>query len=193
MGKKEKYAKRRKLDRELLALWKRGQSKYCEVRQSDIHGNGVYAKQPIPKDTRIIEYLGELVTKEESDKRGVRQHEHSEKTGDAAVFIFTLSDDFDLDGNVPWNTARLINHSCEPNCEAYNTGRRIYIHSLRDIEEGEELSFDYGFDIEHFEDHPCLCGTDNCVGYIVSRDQWDELKKQLAKLEKKKKRKTTNA
>ena len=73
-----------------------------------------------------------------------------------------------------------INHSCEPNCEAWIEEKKIFLYALRDIEAGEELTFDYGFDIENYEDHPCLCGADGCVGYIVSRDQWKELKERLA-------------
>lgn len=167
------------LHRKLLELWNRGQSEYCEVRGSEIHGQGVYAKTFIPKETRIIEYLGELIDKEVSEKRAVNQHKKSLKTGDAAVYIFTLSKRFDIDGNVPWNTARLINHSCDPNCEAWIVGRKIFIYSLRDIEPGEELSFDYGFDVECYEDHPCRCGSANCVGYIVSRSQWPDLAAKL--------------
>jgi len=184
MGKKSKKRSKQlleeaKLRRKLTELYQRGQSEWCEVRDSEIHGSGVYAAKDIPKETRIIEYIGELVDKEESDRRGVAQHERAEKTGDAAVYIFTLNKRWDIDGSVPWNTARLINHSCDPNCEAWVEGRRIYIYSLRDIAKGEELCFDYGFDIECFEDHPCRCGSDNCVGYIVSREQWGELRKRL--------------
>jgi len=171
------------LHKKLLELWKRGQSQLCEVRGSDIHGHGVYAAGFIPKETRIIEYIGELISKEESEKRALKQHAKSVDSGDAAVYIFTLSKNYDIDGNVPWNTARLINHSCNPNCEAWIVGRRIYIYSLRDIQKGEELSFDYGFDIECFEDHLCLCGSKDCVGYIVSRAQWPELQERLAKKE----------
>ncbi|HVJ45484.1 MAG TPA: SET domain-containing protein-lysine N-methyltransferase [Luteolibacter sp.] len=167
------------LHKKLLELWKRGQSDLCEVRDSDIHGRGVYAKTFIPKETEVIEYIGELIGKEESDRRALTQHARSVESGDAAVYIFTLSKNYDIDGNVPWNTARLINHSCNPNCEAWIIGRRIYIYSLRDIQKGEELSFDYGFDIECFEDHVCRCGTKDCVGYIVSRAQWPDLKERL--------------
>lgn len=173
-----------KLHKKLLELWNRGQSPLCEVRDSGIHGRGVYASTFIPKETRIIEYVGELIDKEESEKRALSQHAKSLKSGDAAVYIFTLSKNYDIDGNVPWNTARLINHTCNPNCEAWIVGRKIYIYSLRDINKGEELGFDYGFDIECFEDHVCLCGSPNCVGYIVSRSQWPELKERLAKKQK---------
>lgn len=167
------------LYRKLRQLWQRGQSEFCEVRSSEIHGRGVYATKLIPKEQRIIEYVGERIDKEESGRRGISQQAKSVKTGDAAVYIFTLSKKYDIDGDVPWNTARLINHSCEPNCEAWIEGRRIYVHSLRDIQAGEELTFDYGFDVECYEDHPCRCGARSCIGYIVSRAQWPELRKKL--------------
>lgn len=195
MGKQSRKIKEEaRLRRKLTKLWNRGQSEYCEVRGSAIHGRGVYATQDIPAETKVIEYIGELIDKEESEKRAWAQHAVAEETGDAAVYIFTLNKRWDIDGNVPWNTARLINHSCAPNCEAWIEGKKIFIHSLRDIKKGEELGFDYGFDIECYEDHPCRCGSKECVGYIVSREQWDQLerkkraaaKKARAKEEKKK-------
>ena len=182
MGKKEKKkklseaARKRRQEEKQKA---RAQSDYCEVRNSPIHGAGVYASRDIPEGTRIVEYVGERIDKEESERRALRQMEHAEQTGDAAVYIFTLSKKWDVDGNVPWNTARLLNHSCDPNCETWIEEKRIFVYSLRDIREGEELTFDYGFDIECYEDHPCLCGSESCVGYIVSREQWGELRETL--------------
>jgi len=170
----------KQLHRKFMALWKRGQSPYCEVHNTTIHGSGVYASRLIPAETQVIEYVGELVDKDESGKRGTSQQAKSAKTGDAAVYIFTLSRKYDIDGNVPWNTARLINHSCEPNCEAWIVGRKIFIHSLGEIQAGEELTFDYGFDVDCYEDHICLCGRPSCVGYIVSRSQWSELAARLS-------------
>lgn len=185
MSKSDKKNKRKlsdqELHRQLLKFWNRAQSDLCEVRGSSIHGRGVYATRDIAAEERIIEYVGELIDKEESARRGSNQHELSLKNGDAAVYIFNVNNKYDLDGNVPWNTARLINHSCEPNCEAWMTGKRIFIHALRDIKQGEELSFDYGFDVDCYEDHPCLCGRDACVGYIVSRDQWAILEEKLGR------------
>ena len=182
MGKQLKKLKEEaRLRRKLTELWNRGQSQYCEVRGSVIHGQGVYATKDILKETKVIEYSGEIIDKDESETRAWAQHAKAEETGDAAVYIFTLNKRWDIDGNVPWNTARLINHSCEPNCEAWVEGKKIFIHSLRDIKKGEELSFDYGFDIECYEEHPCRCGSKGCVGYIVSRNQWDKLEKKKAK------------
>ncbi len=177
-GKNPNFSEKQ-LHRKLVELWQRGQSRYCEVRGSEIHGRGVYATCFIAKGERIIEYVGERIDKRESEKRGNAQHRKSLENGDAAVYIFTLSKNYDLDGNVPWNTARLINHSCAPNCEAWIEGRKIFIHALHDINEGEELTFDYGFDVDCYEDHPCRCGKPECVGYIVSRSQWPDLAKRL--------------
>ena len=174
---KEKARKRRQLEQ----LKERAKSEYCEARSSEIHGTGVYAIKDIPVGKKIIEYLGERIDKEESERRANAQMEHAEKTGDAAVYIFTLNKKWDLDGNMPWNTARLLNHSCAPNCEAWIEDKQIFLYSLREIANGEELTFDYGFDIENYEDHPCLCGSDDCVGYIVGRDYWEELAARLAK------------
>lgn len=174
-GKKSlKEAARRR--RELEQLRRRADSEWCEARQSDIHGSGVFATKRIPEGARIIEYVGEKISKKESERRAWRQFDRSKNHGEAAVYIFTLSKRWDLDGSVEWNTARLINHSCEPNCEAFVEKKRIFIYALRDIGVGEELTFDYGFSLECYEDHPCLCGTDSCVGYIVSRDSWPELR-----------------
>ena len=180
MTKDQKLEQEAKIVRKLKKLYKRAQSELCEVQGSEIHGRGVYATQDIPAETEIIEYVGEPINKEVSEDRAWEQYAVHEESGDAAVYIFTLDETWDIDGNVPWNTARLINHSCEPNCEAWIVGRRIYIYSLRDIQAGEELTFDYGFDIECYEDHPCRCGSDRCVGYIVSQEQWPELEKIIA-------------
>ena len=188
MSKKEKDKSKRydhftemaRLTRLMKEMYERGQNALCDVRNSEIHGRGVYASEDIEKETQIIEYIGEYVEKDESEKRAWDQAAVAEEMGDAAVYIFTLDKKWDIDGNVPWNDARLINHSCEPNCEAWIEEDQIFIYALRDIKQGEELTFDYGFDIECYEDHPCRCGSDSCVGYIVSRDQWPELKEKLA-------------
>ncbi|MFT5883130.1 MAG: hypothetical protein ACI9FG_001640 [Crocinitomicaceae bacterium] len=168
-----------RITRLMKEMYDRGQSKLCDVRNSEIHGRGVYAAADIANETQIIEYIGEYVDKDESEKRAWDQAAVAEETGDAAVYIFTLDKKWDIDGDVPWNDARLINHSCEPNCEAWIEEDQIFIYSLRDIKDGEELTFDYGFDIECYVDHPCLCGRPCCVGYIVSREQWPQLKDKL--------------
>ncbi|MEX2581588.1 MAG: SET domain-containing protein-lysine N-methyltransferase [Verrucomicrobiales bacterium] len=156
------------------------ESSWCEVRRSGIHGRGLFAKRKIPAETYIIEYVGDKIGKDESNERGWAQLDHAKETGDAAVYIFTLDDDWDIDGQVPENAARLINHSCDPNCEAFIEEDQIWIAALRDIDKDEELFFNYGFDLECYEDHPCRCGAERCVGYIAGEEYWPKLKRKLA-------------
>lgn len=154
---------------------------YIEIRKSKIHNNGAFAIVDIPKGTKIIEYVGEKISKIESEKRSDETFENSKKSADnGAVYIFELNKRFDIDGNVSWNPAKNINHSCSPNCETENEeGKRIWIITLRNIKKGEEITYNYGYDLENYKDHPCLCGSKNCVGYIVNEDDWPKLKKLL--------------
>lgn len=187
MGKKKKKDRKLSKHEEKLRiekLRKRGESDFVEVRGSVIHGQGVYCVEPIEKEQYFIEYVGNRINKEESEKRAWKQFEEHEKNGAAAVYIFNLTKKWDLDGNVEWNPARLINHSCDPNSEAIQDGKRIFLQALRDIEVDEEITFDYGFDVDCYEDHPCRCGSDKCIGYIVGRDYHDELAERLAAKEK---------
>ena len=146
------------------------ETELAQFRRSRIHGMGGYARRAIGKGTRIIEYVGKRISKAESN---------TQCEGDN-VYIFTLDDEFDLDGNVEWNPARFINHSCAPNCEAEWDEDRLWIVALRDIESEEELSFNYGYDLEDYREHPCLCGTSECVGYIVAEEHFGHVRTQAA-------------
>lgn len=159
--------------------------KLCEVRESDIHGRGLYATTDIEEGTEIIQYVGEKITKKESNKRALDWEEQARETGDGLVYIFELDDQYDIDGRLGENPARYMNHSCDGNCEALNTGGEIWIIAIQDIKEGDELVYDYGYDMEHFMDHPCLCGSDNCIGYIVREDQRKKVRKLLKGKKKK--------
>lgn len=137
------------------------------LKESPIHGLGGFAGGPIPKDARVIEYLGQRISKQESLRRCEADNQ----------FIFALSPDEDLDGNVDWNPARFLNHSCSPNCDAELEDGRIWIVARRDILTGEELTFNYGFDLEDYKKYPCRCGAPNCVGFIVAEEFFDHVKK----------------
>ena len=124
-------------------------SEWAKVEGSTVHGRGMFATQDIPEGQSIIQYLGERIDKEESDRRGNALFDESQKTGGAQVYLFTLDENWDLDGNFEWNTARLVNHSCNPNCEAQiDDDLNIWLVAVRDIENGEELSFNYGFGLD---------------------------------------------
>ena len=164
-------------------------SKYIEVRESEIHGTGVFARTKVPKGKKVIEYVGEKITKKESKRRSIaliEKNQGSQTNG--AVYIFEVNKRHDIDGNILENTARFINHSCEPNCEPNVIKNRVWLISTRKIKKGEELSYNYGFDLDDFEQHECRCGAKKCVGYITADDNWPKLKKRLAKKKKKEKK-----
>ena len=131
-----------------------------EFRDSGIHGMGGFARCKIRKGTPLIEYVGEKITKAEAAKRVEADN----------PFIFSLDEEWDVDGDVTWNPARFLNHSCEPNAEAEIFGDQIWILALRDIRPGEEITFNYSYDLEKYEEHPCRCGSAKCVGYMVAEE-----------------------
>ena len=161
-----------------MSFVKKTSSEFIREKKSGIHNTGVFASKFIPRGTRIIEYVGERISKEESERRADVVLNHSKKFKEfGSVYIFELNKKFDIDGNVPYNTARFINHSCSPNCESEIIEGGVWIIALRDILEGEELTYNYGYDIDNFDEHPCFCGSPNCVGYIAVDDKWGKLKK----------------
>lgn len=161
-------------------------SPYIVVKKSRIHSTGVFARKDIPKGTRVIEYVGEKVTKAQSDRLADIPLEKNKKNSDyGAVYLFILNKRYDINGYVPYNTARFINHSCDPNCESEIIRGHIWIIALRDIKKGEEITYNYNYEFEDYEDHRCSCGAKRCVGYIVDEDHWPRLKRN----EKAKKRK----
>jgi SET domain-containing protein len=153
-------------------------SQFIIVKSSLIHGRGVFAKKDIPKGTKIVEYVGKKITKKQAEELvaiSIARHKKIRSVG--AVYIFELNKKFDIDGDVPYNAARHINHSCDPNCEVDIICGKIWIIALKDIAQGEEIFYNYGYDYEGFEDHPCHCGTNRCVGYIMAEEHWPKLKK----------------
>jgi SET domain-containing protein len=152
---------------------------WAKVHRSPIHGRGLYASKTIPADTRIIAYDGEVITKAESDRREVVRVAREKAGKDGCVYIFELNKKHDIDGSMSWNTARLINHSCKPNCRTEIIRGTIWIIAKREISEGEELFFDYRYGMDNWREHPCRCGTDRCVGYIVAGEYRWRVKKIL--------------
>ena len=137
--------------------------KLYRVKKSNIdrNGQGLYAIKDIKEGTRIIDYLGKIITKKKT--------EESEKFDNSKpIYLFNLNTRYDLDGDVSWNTARLINHSCLNNCDYEGKGLKLWVTTIRDIKKGEELTCDYGFGYDlDYKQFPCKCGSKNCVGYIV--------------------------
>ena len=142
-----------------------------EIRESAIDRRGAFALRPIRAGERVARYTGEKITKAES----LRRQE------DGNEYIFTLDEEFDVDGSVDWNPARFANHSCEPNCETeIDEEDAIWIVALRDISPGEEITYNYGYDLEDYREHSCRCGASRCIGYILAEELWEKLPSQLA-------------
>jgi SET domain-containing protein len=158
------------------------QHKYIVKKKSGVHGFGIFAKTDIPKGARVIEYVGERITKAEADRRGPKLVEYAKKHKQSgAVYIFVLNKKHDIDGHVEYNIAKFINHSCAPNCEVEIIRGHIWIMALRDIKKSEELFYNYGYDMDTYDEHPCLCKMPGCPGFITAEEHWPKLKKILNK------------
>ncbi len=109
-------------------------------------GFGLFAREPIPKGAKIIEYVGKLMTDERDSAKSTR-------------YIFNLNKHVDIDGVPRWNTARYINHSCRPNAESDEIDGHIWIEAKRNIALGEEITYDYGREYfnEHIKPKGCRC------------------------------------
>ena len=150
------------------------------LARSGVHGYGLFARVPLAKGERVIEYIGERVTKGEAWRREQKRLARLAAGGDGCVYVFELNQRHDIDGGVRWNLARRINHSCEPNCEVQVVRGRIWIVAVRPVATGEELSYDYGFDYTDWREHPCRCGAATCPGYIVKSSQRWRVRRALA-------------
>jgi len=151
--------------------------KVYRVKKSNIdrNGRGLYATKDIKEGAKIIDYFGKIITK--------KQTEESEKFDNSKpIYLFDLNSRYDLDGNVSWNTARLINHSCLNNCDYEGKGLKLWVNANRDIKMGEELTCNYGFSYDSdYKQFPCKCGSKNCVGYILRENSRWRINKKFKK------------
>jgi hypothetical protein len=139
-----------------------------EVRNSKVHGKGVFAARQIKKGERIIEYVGERVSHDEADRRYEEKDEN-----DSHTFLFIVDSKTVIDAGSDGNDARYFNHSCDPNCESVVEKRRVFIEALRSIAAGEEMTYDY--QIHREDDDPqnidevfaCRCGFPQCRGTML--------------------------
>ena len=159
--------------KELPAILRSGRSR--------VHGRGLFAVDFIPRGEAIIEYFGERITKAETRRREAHQLAVRAAGGEGCFYIFTVNERHDIDGDVPWNPARLMNHSCSPNGESHIVRGRVWIVARRDIQPGEEVTYDYGFAYAGWRDHPCRCGSPDCVGFIVDASQRWRVRRILRK------------
>lgn len=144
-------------------------SRKMVVRRSGVHGKGVFAAALLKAGERLVEYKGERI----SWKEALRRHPHNPDEPNH-TFYFALEAGLVIDGNVNGNSARWINHSCAPNCEAEEVEGRVFIHALRDIAPDEELFYDYGLVIDGRltkklkAEYGCRCGARKCRGTMLA-------------------------
>ncbi len=155
------------------------------IKKSKLHGTGAFASRKISKNTKIIQYRGEKIRRSEGNKRSeqrIKKYLNSKDKG--SVYIFELNSKYDIDGTPSYNKAKFINHSCEPNCEVEIINDEIWITSIKTIMKNEELTYDYGysFDKEDYKDHICNCDAKNCIGYIISSDEWNKFLNHIKKI-----------
>ena len=156
-----------------------------QTRKSGIHGKGVFAVQDIAEGETLIEYVGEVVSWEEAQRR----HPHDPKDPNH-TFYFHVDEDRVIDAKYGGNSSRWINHSCDPNCEADEEDGRVFIKALQNIPAGTELNYDYGLILDEpytkkvLAEYPCWCGAKNCRGTLLAPK--DEPKQKKNKKEKKK-------
>ena len=140
-----------------------------QTRRSGVHGKGVFALVDIPRGTRIIEYVGEIITWDEAQRRHPHDPDDPNHT-----FYFHIDEDRVIDALHGGNASRWINHSCAPNCIADEQDGRIFIKARRAIRAGEELNYDYGLVIDEpltselKAEYPCWCGSRKCRGTLLS-------------------------
>ena len=144
-------------------------------KKSGINNLGLFAKGDINKGEKVIEYKGRKFTHKQVE-------ENDRFDNSKAIYLFTLNERYVLDGDTKTNTAKYINHSCNPNCEVDIINGKIWIIAIKDIKKGDELSYDYGFGYDaDFRQFPCKCGSKNCCGYIVRDDQRWRINRKYAK------------
>jgi uncharacterized protein len=139
------------------------------VRKSHIQGSGAFAINRLKRGQKLGEYTGALVSDDEAAERydDAQMERHH-------TFLFSIGPDLSIDGGDGGNDTRFINHSCAPNCEFRQVGKRVFIHTLRTIAVGEELFCDYAYELEGnisrktLAHYKCLCGTPSCRGTILN-------------------------
>jgi uncharacterized protein len=138
-----------------------------EVRDSEVHGLGAFARHGLQRGRELGPYTGRRYTAGEMAERD---------WDNELTYVFGLSDGSLIDGSEGGNATRHINHSCQPNCQAYEVtddddGQlRVVIEAKRRIRAGEELFIDYALDIGDDDpaDFPCRCGAKACRGTMAA-------------------------
>ncbi len=130
-------------------------------RPAGAKGEGVFAVAPIPADTTVAAFGGNVVDRHELDRLDETIRVHA----------LQIDEELYLAGELPFDDADYVNHSCEPNCGIVGS---VLLVTMRDVAAGEELCFDYAMtDSDDYDEFTCSCGTASCRGTITGAD-WKE-------------------
>jgi SET domain-containing protein len=139
-----------------------------EIRGSRIQGSGAFATRDIRAGELIAKYSGEIIDADEAYSRYEDDnmiHHHT--------FLFALQDGRFIDAGVGGNDARFINHSCDPNSEAFEEDGQVMVRALQDIRAGNEIVYDYRLEREGKPKkswvrlYACHCGAKRCRGTML--------------------------
>src|SRR5690606_9915292 len=143
------------------------------VIKTEQKGYGLRTDKRLEADAFIFEYVGEVIDEPRYHKRRMEY----DKEGIKHFYFMSLAKNQFIDATKKGNLARFCNHSCNPNCyvEKWIVGKkfRMGIFAKREIEAGEELTFDYNVDRYGSEAQKCWCGEPNCLGFIGGKTQTD--------------------
>ena len=156
--------------------------KLYQIKKSKIDnkGRGLYATKDIKEGTKIIDYVGRIITNEEVEQSDKYDNKKP-------IYLFTLNNRYTLDGDFSYNVAGLVNHSCNPNAIYEGKGLKVWISAERDIKKGEEITCDYGFSFDSdYRQFPCKCRAQNCCGYIIREESRWRINKKFAMRNKEK-------
>ena len=143
---------------------------FTQVRFSPIHGRGLFAKKKIPKGTRLLEYEGKRVERDQIVNDAINGLTNM-------MYVMGLNETTVIDGERNGNDARFMNHHCSPNCEVYFINDTPFIYAMEEIKKDEELTFDYHLNVitethltslQKKEWFPCHCGSPVCSGTLIA-------------------------
>jgi len=123
--------------------------RYVIVKDSGIHGKGIFNTVNIPEGAKILDIKGEIINGYECERREEEENN---------VYIFWNGDDCYIDTRKT-RKIKYINHNCDFNCDIVeNDNNGLALVAYRNIKAGTELTIDYGYD-EIYE----MCNCEVCV------------------------------